>query len=162
MVKRKVGSGVNRHLSQWRKTSEATSSADFTATRYTQTGCSNTCGIDSRTCRNGKARPRSVHRRLVQWKHSETAQPCHWQSYQENVRAYFLAQRIMLDKASRFTDMARLVTSTDPLIDESSRRSTSTFGAMDQSNAAADKSSLVVKDIATKADLSSFPRWRLF
>lgn len=52
---------------------------------------------------------------------------------QENVRAYYLAQRIMLDKASRFTDMARLVTSTDPLIDESSRRSTSTFGAMDQS-----------------------------
>ena len=42
---------------------------------------------------------------------------------QENVRAYYLAQRIMLDKASRFTDMARLVTSTDPLIDESSRRS---------------------------------------
>ncbi|HHJ2731395.1 TPA: conjugal transfer protein TraF [Escherichia coli] len=77
---------------------------------------------------------------------------------QENVRAYFLAQRIMLDKASRFTDMARLVTSTDPLIDESSRRSTSTFGAMDQSNAAADKSSLVVKDIATKAGIFFFFR----
>ncbi|HCB3912015.1 TPA: conjugal transfer protein TraF [Citrobacter freundii] len=77
---------------------------------------------------------------------------------QENVRAYFLAQRIMLDKASRFTDMARLVTSTDPLIDENSRRSTSTFGAMDQSNEAENNSRTVIKDVATKAGLFFFFR----
>ncbi|WP_272570332.1 conjugal transfer protein TraF [Providencia sp. PROV255] len=77
---------------------------------------------------------------------------------QENVRAYYLAQRIMLDKASRFTDMARLVTSTDPLIDESSRRSTSTFGAMDQSAEAEKNSRLVIKDIATRAGIFFFFR----
>lgn len=77
---------------------------------------------------------------------------------QENVRAYFLAQRIMLDKASRFTDMARLVTSTDPLIDENNRRSTSTFGAMDQSNEAENNSRTVIKDVATKAGMFFFFR----
>lgn len=77
---------------------------------------------------------------------------------QENVRAYYLAQRIMLDKASRFTDMARLVTSTDPLIDESSRRSTSTFGAMDQSAEAEKNSRLVIKDIASRAGVFFFFR----
>ncbi len=75
---------------------------------------------------------------------------------QENVRAYYLAQRVLLDKASRFTDMARLVTSTDPLIDESSRRSTSTFGAMSQSSVAEENSRTVAKDISNKAGIFFF------
>ncbi|WP_434526521.1 conjugal transfer protein TraF [Photorhabdus asymbiotica] len=77
---------------------------------------------------------------------------------QENVRAYYLAQRIMLDKASQFTDMARLVTSIDPLIDENNRRSTSTFGAMDQSNEAENSSRIIAKDIGNKAGIFYFFR----
>jgi conjugal transfer pilus assembly protein TraF len=39
----------------------------------------------------------------------------------ENVAAYFYAQRIMMDKAQVFSDKAREVTTTDPLLDENLR-----------------------------------------
>jgi conjugal transfer pilus assembly protein TraF len=39
----------------------------------------------------------------------------------DNVAAYFYAQRIMMDKAQVFSDKAREVTSTDPLLDENLR-----------------------------------------
>jgi conjugal transfer pilus assembly protein TraF len=43
------------------------------------------------------------------------------QPTQENVRAYYYAQRIMMDKAQVFSDVAREVTGTDPLLDENLR-----------------------------------------
>lgn len=39
----------------------------------------------------------------------------------ENVAAYFYAQRIMMDKAQVFSDKAREITSSDPLLDENLR-----------------------------------------
>lgn len=74
----------------------------------------------------------------------------------ENVRAYLLAQRIMLDKASRYKDMAQLISITDPLIDETGRRSTSSFGSLSQSLSAEDKEREVTKEIGRKAGVFFF------
>ncbi|EOC0011720.1 conjugal transfer protein TraF [Cronobacter turicensis] len=74
----------------------------------------------------------------------------------ENVRAYLLAQRIMLDKASRYKDMAQLISITDPLIDETSRRSTSSFGSLSQSVTADENEREVAKEIGKKAGLFFF------
>lgn len=75
---------------------------------------------------------------------------------QENVRAYLLAQRIMLDKAQRFKDVMQLVSITDPLIDETGRRSTSSFGSLSQSVTAEDNTRIVAKDISKKAGIFFF------
>lgn len=74
----------------------------------------------------------------------------------ENVRAYLLAQRIMLDKASRYKDMAQLISITDPLIDETGRRSTSSFGSLSQSVSAEDNERDVAREIGKKAGLFFF------
>jgi conjugal transfer pilus assembly protein TraF len=52
----------------------------------------------------------------------------------ENVAAYFYLQRAMLDKASRFGEMAQTVSMSEPLLDENARRPMATFGgqAMDE------------------------------
>ena len=47
----------------------------------------------------------------------------------ENVAAYYYLQRVMMDKAQRFTDMARRVVMSDPLLDENPRRPIATFAA---------------------------------
>ena len=47
----------------------------------------------------------------------------------ENVAAYYYLQRVMMDKAQRFTDMARRVVMSDPLLDENQRRPIATFAA---------------------------------
>ena len=41
----------------------------------------------------------------------------------ENVQAYFLLQRVMMDKAQDFSDVSRRVVMGDPILDESNRRS---------------------------------------
>ncbi|MEQ0217885.1 conjugal transfer protein TraF [Klebsiella sp. CN_Kp114] len=74
----------------------------------------------------------------------------------ENVRAYLLAQRIMLDKASRYKDMAQIISITDPLIDETGRRSTSSFGSLSQSVSAEDNERDVAREIGKKAGLFFF------
>ncbi|EGT5675314.1 pilus assembly protein [Cronobacter dublinensis subsp. dublinensis] len=74
----------------------------------------------------------------------------------ENVRAYLLAQRIMLDKASRYKDVAQLISITDPLIDETSRRATSSFGSLSQSVTADENEREVAKEIGKKAGLFFF------
>ncbi|SLP08130.1 type IV conjugative transfer system protein TraF [Klebsiella pneumoniae] len=74
----------------------------------------------------------------------------------ENVRAYLLAQRIMLDKASRYKDMAQIISITDPLIDETGRRSTSSFGSLTQSVSAEDNERDVAREIGKKAGLFFF------
>jgi conjugal transfer pilus assembly protein TraF len=40
----------------------------------------------------------------------------------ENVAAYYYLQRVMMDKAHRFTDVAREVVMSDPFLDENQRR----------------------------------------
>jgi conjugal transfer pilus assembly protein TraF len=47
----------------------------------------------------------------------------------ENVAAYYYLQRVMLDKAHRFTDVARQVVMADPNLDENRRRPIGTFAA---------------------------------
>ncbi|PHM72214.1 conjugal transfer protein TraF [Xenorhabdus sp. KJ12.1] len=74
----------------------------------------------------------------------------------ENVRAYLLAQRIMLDKASRYKDMAQLISITDPLVDETGRRSTSSFASLSQSVSAEDNEREVAREIGKKAGLFFF------
>ncbi|EPC3575721.1 conjugal transfer protein TraF [Morganella morganii] len=74
----------------------------------------------------------------------------------ENVRRYYYVQRIMLDKASRYADMARLVTTTDPFIDENNRRSTSSFAAMEQTRVADENRGRVLNSISSKAGIFFF------
>lgn len=77
-----------------------------------------------------------------------------------NVRRYYYAQRIMLDKANKYADTARIVTSTDPIIDENNRRSTSSFAALEQSRVAEEKKTEVLQTIAKKAGIFFFFKGR--
>ena len=49
----------------------------------------------------------------------------------ENIAAYFYLQRVMMDKAHRFTDVAHEVVLSDPGLDENTRRPIATFGAQE-------------------------------
>ncbi|NBS15705.1 MAG: DUF87 domain-containing protein [Gammaproteobacteria bacterium] len=49
----------------------------------------------------------------------------------ENIAAYFYLQRVMMDKAHRFTDVAHEVVLSDPELDENTRRPIATFGAQE-------------------------------
>jgi len=77
---------------------------------------------------------------------------------QENVAAFYYLQRVMMDKAERFTNAARYVVMSDPQLDESVRRPISTFAvneANHQASVAADQS---LKAIAAKAGILFFFR----
>lgn len=74
----------------------------------------------------------------------------------ENMQAYYYLQRIVLDKAQRFADVSRFITISDPLIDESIRRSTSSFAANEQTRAAGVSQQQVLTKIAQKAGLFFF------
>ena len=54
----------------------------------------------------------------------------------ENVRAYYVLQRLTMDKAQAFTDMAQRVVIGDPLLDEVGRRPTATYGANEMNRVA--------------------------
>jgi conjugal transfer pilus assembly protein TraF len=58
----------------------------------------------------------------------------------ENVAAYFYLQRVMMDKAHRFTDVAHEVVISDPRLDENVRRPISSF-AVQAANREASKTS---------------------
>jgi conjugal transfer pilus assembly protein TraF len=58
----------------------------------------------------------------------------------ENVAAYFYLQRLMMDKAHRFTDVAHEVVISDPRLDENVRRPISSF-AVQAANRAASRTS---------------------
>ena len=47
---------------------------------------------------------------------------------EQNVAAYFYAQRVLLDKSQRFSEAAQQVTLTEPMLDESNRVPISTYG----------------------------------
>ncbi|MFG0338788.1 conjugal transfer protein TraF [Pseudomonas sp. zjy_13] len=74
----------------------------------------------------------------------------------ENMEAYYYLQRISLDKAQRFADVSRFITISDPLIDESIRRSTSSFAANEQTRAAGVSQQQVLTKISQKAGLFFF------
>ena len=67
----------------------------------------------------------------------------------ENVAAYFYLQRVMMDKAHRFTDVAHEVVISDPRLDENVRRPISSFAVQaanrEASRTSQDSLSLIAK-----------------
>lgn len=76
----------------------------------------------------------------------------------ENVRAYYVIQRLAMDKASAFTDMAQRVVVGDPLLDETGRRPTATFAANEMNAVAGEATDSELKEIAGKAGIWFFYR----
>lgn len=74
----------------------------------------------------------------------------------ENMQAYYYLQRISLDKAQRFADVSRVVTMSDVLIDESIRRSTSSFAANSQTKMAGVAQVELLQSLSTKVGLFFF------
>ena len=76
----------------------------------------------------------------------------------ENIAAFYYLQRVMMDKAERFTNAARYVVMSDPQLDETVRRPIATYAANEanhQASVAADKG---LKDIALQAGILFFFR----
>jgi len=76
----------------------------------------------------------------------------------DNVRAYYVVQRLALDKASAFTDMAQRVVIGDPLLDETMRRPTATAGANKMNAVAGEATDAQLKAIAGTAGIWFFFR----
>ena len=78
------------------------------------------------------------------------------QPTRENVRAYYYAQRIMMDKAQVFSDVAREVTSTDPLLDENLRVPFASAARASMLRTADDAKARILESIAGKVGLWFF------
>ena len=76
----------------------------------------------------------------------------------ENVAAYFYLQHVMMDKAQRFTDVARRVVMSDPLLDENQRRPIATFAANEANYQAGIASEQALAMVAKQAGLLFFFR----
>jgi conjugal transfer pilus assembly protein TraF len=76
----------------------------------------------------------------------------------ENVAAYYYLQRVMMDKAQRFTDVARHVVMSDPLLDENQRRPIATFAANEANHQAGLASEQALGLIARQAGILFFFR----
>jgi conjugal transfer pilus assembly protein TraF len=74
------------------------------------------------------------------------------------VAAYYYLQRVMLDKAHRFTDVARQVVMADPNLDENRRRPIGTFAANEANRLAGLASEQALSVIAQQAGLLFFFR----
>lgn len=77
---------------------------------------------------------------------------------QENVAAFYYLQRLMMDKAERFTNAARYVVMSDPQLDETVRRPISTYAANEANHQASVAADRALKDIAAKAGILFFFR----
>lgn len=76
----------------------------------------------------------------------------------ENVATYYYLQRVMLDKAQRFTDAARYVVMSDPQLDENTRRPIATYAANEANQWASSASEQALNTIAQTAGLLFFFR----
>lgn len=74
----------------------------------------------------------------------------------ENVEAYFLLQRVMMDKAQDFSDMSRRVVAGDPILDESNRRSMDPSSARLQETLSAQRREEALRSILNQAGLAFF------
>ena len=74
----------------------------------------------------------------------------------DNVSRYLYLQRVMLDKAERFTEVSQRVVMADPLLDENSRRPIATFGANAMDEQAEQGVNKAIKHIARQAGLWFF------
>lgn len=74
----------------------------------------------------------------------------------ENIKAYYLLQRLALDRASAFTAKQQQVIMGDPMVDEESRRSTTTYGAQQLDAIAATARKNLLAKIKEKSGLLFF------
>lgn len=74
----------------------------------------------------------------------------------QNVEAYFLLQRVMMDKAQEFSDMSRFVVMGDPILDESTRRSFDQSTSRLQETNSAKHRERVLTEVLKKAGLAFF------
>lgn len=74
----------------------------------------------------------------------------------ENVRMYFYLQRVMMDKADTFSQVAQQVVVTDPLLDENSRSPRASFAAIENRRQAFTAKEDVVRLISKRAGLYFF------
>lgn len=75
---------------------------------------------------------------------------------EENVSRYFYMQRMMMDKASKFSEMSSKVIMKDPFLDEDSRRPVATYAANAMNKMAADNKDKVLKELSKKVGLFYF------
>lgn len=76
----------------------------------------------------------------------------------ENVQAYYYLQRAMMDKASKFTEVASQVVDSDPELDENVRRPLGTFAAETADEEAGKNTRIALGQIAQKAGIMVFFR----
>ncbi len=76
----------------------------------------------------------------------------------ENVAAYYYLQRVMMDKAHRFTDVARQVVMSDPFLDENQRRPIATFAANETNRLAGVATEQALASLARQAGILFFFR----
>ncbi|TCV71713.1 conjugal transfer pilus assembly protein TraF [Methylomonas methanica] len=77
---------------------------------------------------------------------------------QENVAAFYYLQRVMMDKAERFTNAARYVVMSDPQLDETVRRPIATYAANEANHHASLVAEKALKTIAAQAGILFFFR----
>jgi conjugal transfer pilus assembly protein TraF len=76
----------------------------------------------------------------------------------ENVAAFYYLQRVMMDKAERFTNAARYVVMSDPQLDETVRRPVATYAANEANHQAGVVAEKALKAIAAQAGILLFFR----
>ena len=76
----------------------------------------------------------------------------------ENVAAFYYLQRVMMDKAERFTNAARFVVMSDPQLDETVRRPIATYAANEANHQAGIAAERALKDIAGQVGILFFFR----
>ena len=76
----------------------------------------------------------------------------------ENVAAFYYLQRVMMDKAERFTNAARYVVMSDPQLDETVRRPVATYAANEANHQASMVAERALKAIAAQAGILFFFR----
>lgn len=74
----------------------------------------------------------------------------------QNVSAYMYLQRVMLDKAEKFTEISQQVVMNDPVLDENSRRPVATFGAFAMDDKSAQGTEKAAKQLAQSAGIWFF------
>ncbi|WP_156912591.1 conjugal transfer protein TraF [Methylocaldum szegediense] len=76
----------------------------------------------------------------------------------ENVAAYYYLQRVMMDKAQRFTEVARHVVMSDPYLDETVRRPIATYAVNEANRQSSQVASELLSELAQKAGILFFFR----
>jgi len=74
----------------------------------------------------------------------------------QNVSTYMYLQRVMLDKAEKFTEVTQQVVMSDPVLDENSRRPVATFGAFAMDDKSTQGTEKAAKLLAQRAGLWFF------